>query len=85
MFYFSTIIYKRVHDKNDEVLGTLTDVVVETNKKNFPPVVGIIVNDKKNKRDWFVPAQHIGSWSTDAIVFLKSFKRFLLNLFSTYF
>lgn len=68
MFYFSTIINKRVHDKNDEVLGELSDIVVETNRKNYPPVVGITVRDRKNKRDWFVPAVKVASWSTDAVV-----------------
>jgi len=68
MFYFSNVIHKRVHDTNDEVLGVLNDVIVEANKKNFPPVVGIMVKDKVNKRDWFVPTNQIDSWSSDGIV-----------------
>lgn len=67
MFYFSNIINKHVHDVNDELLGRLTDVVVETNKKNFPPIVGIVVFDKKDKRELFVPSKYIASWSTEGI------------------
>ncbi len=68
MFYFSTIINKHVHDKNDEIIGRLTDIVIEANKKNYPPVVGIMIWNKQEKQENFIPVQKISNWSTDAII-----------------
>lgn len=68
MFYFSTIVNSHVHDSNDEILGYLSDVVVEIDRKDHPPIVGIVVHDKYAKRDWFVPVSKVASWSTEAII-----------------
>ncbi len=68
MFYFSTIINNRVHDKNDELLGNLTDILIESDQKNHPPVAGILMCDKKSKKVFFIPSKNVSSWSSDAII-----------------
>lgn len=68
MFYFSTIINNRVHDKNDEFIGNLIDILIESGQKNHPPVVGILVREKKSKKVSFIPSKNVSSWSSDAVI-----------------
>jgi len=67
MFYFSTLINKPVHDKNDQNVGKIDDFAIRANKKiECPSLAGIVIRGKKRKQ-FFINASKIASWSNDGV------------------
>ncbi|HBU07147.1 MAG TPA: hypothetical protein DEB09_03620 [Candidatus Magasanikbacteria bacterium] len=74
MFYFSNLFNKKIRDKNDEIVGHLVDIAVDSDdKKQYPPVVGILVKGKNNK-EYYVEIKNVSNWSSGGI-----FLRCVLN------
>jgi len=69
MFYFSSIINTPVHDKDNELIGRLRDIAIESNKgRRYPPLVGILVKKYKSNEEIFISADKIAAWSSDSVV-----------------
>lgn len=71
MFYFSNLFNKKIHDKSDNIVGRLIDIAVDSDdKKEYPPVVGILLKGSDNK-EYYVEVKEISNWSSSG-VFLRS-------------
>ncbi len=69
MFYFSSIINTPVHDKDNEPIGRLRDMAIQSDKAHkYPPLVGIFVKKNKGGKEVFISTDKIAAWSSDSIV-----------------
>jgi len=62
MLFFSAILGAVVRDIEEVVGGKTVDVLIKTTKEdtdNFPPLLGIVMRDKKTKKDIFIPMKAI--------------------------
>lgn len=72
MLYFSSLINAKVRDSNDEVVGKIADIAIETvGHREFPPLRGVLALMKK-KRMVFVDVDKISGWSHDGVLLKAS-------------
>jgi len=70
MLFFSAILGAVVRDIEEVVGGKTVDVLIKTTKEdtdNFPPLLGIVMRDKKTKKDIFIPMKAIETWGPKEI------------------
>ena len=67
--YLSVMLGKRIREANGELMGRLSDVVVEPSAK-FPVVKGIEVNAGRGRgrRRFYVPWNDIREWRDECVV-----------------
>ena len=72
MWFFSNILGAEVRDQADQVVGKVFDAAIKLTENNYPPVIGIIVSDKRNLKR-FINVASIENFSKNYLTLKKSF------------
>lgn len=65
MLFFSAILGAIVRDLTEETCGRVSDILIrigEDREQEFPPLLGIVMKDKKTKEEVFLPMEVIETW-----------------------
>lgn len=65
MLFISQLVHLPVKARDGGVIGKITDIMVRIDDRNYPPIGGIIVADRR--RNFFIPASHLADVTLYAI------------------